>query len=248
MATGQLPFNADAPLMVLQRSATSEPEPFVALDPALAAAGADASSASCCRRIRTNAIQNARDLLARSRRARHADRARHDASTGGATTLGRTIPRPHWIRVVVIVVALAVVLDAIFFVAPVTRSATSRRSTGDDGAADRFVRWPCCRSRTSPTTRSDDFLSVGLADALVTKLQQIPSLQVRPTSAVLEYRNQKVDTKTASEKLKVDGILEGHFLAAGDLVRVNAAAHRFAHRIQRLGRHDRRQARQICSS
>ena len=30
----------------------------------------------------------------------------------------------------------------------------------------------------------DDFLSVGLADALVTKLQQIPSLQVRPTSAI----------------------------------------------------------------
>ena len=28
----------------------------------------------------------------------------------------------------------------------------------------------------------DEFLSVGLADALVTKLQHIPSLQVRPTS------------------------------------------------------------------
>ncbi len=67
----------------------------------------------------------------------------------------------------------------------------------------------------------DDFLSVGLADALVTKLQQIPSLQVRPTSAVVDFRKNKVDSKTASEKLRVDSLLEGRFLAAGDLVRVN---------------------------
>jgi adenylate cyclase len=55
---------------------------------------------------------------------------------------------------------------------------------------------------------------------VVTKLQQNPALQVRPTSAVLEYQGAKTDTRAASEKLKVDGILEGHFLAAGDLVRV----------------------------
>src|SRR4029077_13663012 len=72
------------------------------------------------------------------------------------------------------------------------------------------------------TTTSDEFLSVGLADALTTNLQQIPSLQVRPTSAVLEFRNRKgVDAKTAGDKLHVDGVLQGHFLAAGDLVRVN---------------------------
>jgi TolB-like protein/tetratricopeptide (TPR) repeat protein len=68
---------------------------------------------------------------------------------------------------------------------------------------------------------NDDFLSVGLADALVTKLQQIPSLQVRPTSAIIEFHKKKIDTKTAAEQLHVDSVLEGHFLAAGDLVRVN---------------------------
>ena len=44
----------------------------------------------------------------------------------------------------------------------------------------------------------DDFLSVGLADALTTKLQQIPSLQVRPTSAVLEFKN-KLSPKDRQE-------------------------------------------------
>jgi TolB-like protein/tetratricopeptide (TPR) repeat protein len=71
-------------------------------------------------------------------------------------------------------------------------------------------------------SNTDDFLSVSLADALVTKLQQVPSLQVRPTSAVLEFRDQKAaDVKSASRKLHVDGILDGHFLSAGDFVRVN---------------------------
>src|SRR5439155_11880311 len=60
-----------------------------------------------------------------------------------------------------------------------------------------------------------------LPDALCTKLQQIPSLQVRPTSAVVDFRKNKVDSKTASQRLNVDSLLEGRFLAAGDLVRVN---------------------------
>src|SRR5687768_17953134 len=41
------------------------------------------------------------------------------------------------------------------------------------------------------------------------------------SSAVVEFQNRKLDTRTASETLQVEGILEGNFLAAGDLVRVN---------------------------
>src|SRR5207244_13583946 len=72
----------------------------------------------------------------------------------------------------------------------------------------------------SPDSK-DDFLSVGLADALVTKLQQIPSLQVRPTSAVVDFRKNKVDAKTANDRLRVDGLLEGRIFAAGETVKVD---------------------------
>ena len=44
---------------------------------------------------------------------------------------------------------------------------------------------------------------------------------MRPTSAVLEYRNKRVDPKEVSAKLQVDSLLEGHFLSAGNVVRVN---------------------------
>jgi tetratricopeptide (TPR) repeat protein len=37
----------------------------------------------------------------------------------------------------------------------------------------------------------------------------------------MDFKNQKIDSKTASDRLRVDGVLEGHFLSAGDLVRVN---------------------------
>ena len=40
MATGQLPFNAEAPLVVLEKIRDAEPEPFVALDPAFPPAAA----------------------------------------------------------------------------------------------------------------------------------------------------------------------------------------------------------------
>src|SRR5687768_17987030 len=41
------------------------------------------------------------------------------------------------------------------------------------------------------------------------------------SSAVVEFQNRKLDTRTASETLQVEGVLDGNFLAAGDLVRVN---------------------------
>lgn len=69
--------------------------------------------------------------------------------------------------------------------------------------------------------KADEFLSIGLADALVTRLQQIPSLHVRPTSSIFEFRGKPLDPGAAAEKLKVDGVLEGRYLNSGGSVRVN---------------------------
>jgi TolB-like protein/Flp pilus assembly protein TadD len=66
----------------------------------------------------------------------------------------------------------------------------------------------------------DDFLSVGIADALVTRLEQDPSLDMRPMSSLLRIQRESADLRTAMEKLKVDVVLEGQFFAVKDLVRV----------------------------
>jgi len=215
MATGHLPFNADAPLMVLEKIRDGEPEPFVPVDPGFPPAAA---------RIISKLLQKDPGDRYQSARALYADLEEIDTPTvrmtqsTSRTTLGRTVPRPKWIRVAVTVAAALVVVIAIFI--------AQRTNTGGSAAATETAPLAPIRSmavlplRNIANNTSDEFLSVGLADALVTELQQIPSLQVRPTSAVLEFQGTKPDTKAASEKLKVDSILEGHFLAAGDFVRV----------------------------
>ncbi|MFL6246675.1 MAG: protein kinase domain-containing protein [Thermoanaerobaculia bacterium] len=215
MATGHLPFNADAPLMVLEKIRDGEPEPFVPVDPSFPPAAA---------RIISKLLQKDPDDRYQSARELYSDLEEIDTPTvrmtqsTSRTTLGRTVPRPKWIRVAVTVAAALIVIVAIF-IARRTDSAQSAAAT-ETGPPSPIRSMAVLPLRNIANNTSDEFLSVGLADALVTELQQIPSLQVRPTSAVLEFQGTKPDAKAASEKLKVDSILEGHFLAAGDLVRV----------------------------
>lgn len=61
--------------------------------------------------------------------------------------------------------------------------------------------------------RSDDFLSVALADALTTRLEQVPSLLVPPMSAVIEARKDDRGVTT-------DGVIKGDFAVTGGVVRV----------------------------
>lgn len=213
MAAGYLPFNAEAPLMVLDKIRDGEPEPFVPIDPAFPTTATRIIS-RLLQKDPADRYQNARDLLDDLETIETP--TLRMATTSTRSTLGRTLRRPRWTRVAVTIAAALVVAFAIFI---------AQRTT-DTAEATTTAAPPPLRSiavlplRNIAKNTQDEFLSVGLADALVTKLQQIPSLQVRPTSAVLEYQGATTDTRAASQKLKVDGILEGHFLAAGDLVRV----------------------------
>jgi eukaryotic-like serine/threonine-protein kinase len=217
MASGHLPFNAEAPLMVLDKIREGEPEPFVPLDPSFPPAAAKIIS-KLLQKDPNDRYASARDLLADLEEI-DTPTVRMTQSTS-RTSLGRTVKRSsNRMRAAAILIAALIIAAAIVLVRKDTLT------MGDDNGSETAVAAPIRSLAVLPlrniakNTR-DEFLSVGLADALVTKLQQIPSLQVRPTSAVLEFQGEKVDTREATEKLKVDGVLEGHFLAAGDLVRV----------------------------
>jgi serine/threonine-protein kinase len=213
MAAGHLPFNAEAPLLVLDRIRDGEPEPFIPVDPAFPPAATRIISRLLQKDPRDR-IPSAQALLSDLEEI-DTPTVRMTSSTS-RTTLGRTRPRPRWIRVAITLGAALIVASSIFIV---QRSETTT-------AEATLVQPPPIRSvavlplRNITNNTRDEFLSVGLADALVTELQQLHSLQVRPTSAILQFQGTKTDAKTASEKLKVDGVLEGNFLAAGDLVRV----------------------------
>jgi serine/threonine-protein kinase len=71
------------------------------------------------------------------------------------------------------------------------------------------------------TETGESYLSVGLADAMITRLSRVRSLAVRPTSAILRYGDETTDPMNAGRELAVDFVLDGRIKIAGERVRVS---------------------------
>ena len=65
-----------------------------------------------------------------------------------------------------------------------------------------------------------DFLGFSLADAVITKLDYISELYVRPSSAIQKYRSQAIDIPKVAADLNVDTLLTGTFIRDGDDLRI----------------------------
>jgi DNA-binding winged helix-turn-helix (wHTH) protein/TolB-like protein len=65
-----------------------------------------------------------------------------------------------------------------------------------------------------------DFLGFSLADAVITKLDYVSALSVRPSTAVQKYRNEAIDIQKVGAALNVDTILTGSFLRDRDDLRI----------------------------
>jgi DNA-binding winged helix-turn-helix (wHTH) protein/tetratricopeptide (TPR) repeat protein len=74
--------------------------------------------------------------------------------------------------------------------------------------------------RVISTDPGDDYLGVGMSDAIITRLTQLTQIAVRPTSAVLKYAAAEIDPVEAGKQLGVDAILSGRMTRAGDQIRV----------------------------
>ena len=66
----------------------------------------------------------------------------------------------------------------------------------------------------------DDYLGLGIANEIITKVSQTGALNVRPTSAVRRYTNQEVDALQAARELQADAVLDGTYLRAGNQLRI----------------------------
>lgn len=218
LATGTLPFEDDNPLGVLEKIRDYEPKPFTASDPSYP----PQIGAVIARLLQKNAMDRFQSAEELSEALEEIDQQLHTGAQPKSARIsrrrgfGRTI-RKHTSLAAVTIAAVAFVLLAIATVVFLARD-DSRTSSPTDGPLRSIAVLPL-RNVSGQTT--DQFLSVGIADALVTRLQQVSGLQVRPTSAVLQFKGDKVSAKDAAKDLGVDGILEGHFLTSGPQVRVN---------------------------
>ncbi len=76
--------------------------------------------------------------------------------------------------------------------------------------------------RVLSSEKGDEYLSLGLADALITSLSQSRQVIVRQTDAVSKYQNTGKDPLEAGREQGVDAVLEGQVQRIGDRVRVTA--------------------------
>jgi len=67
-----------------------------------------------------------------------------------------------------------------------------------------------------------NYLGIGLADAVITRLASSPDLIVRATSSIARYENQAVDPLHAAKELGVSTILDASFQRAGERFRATA--------------------------
>jgi Tol biopolymer transport system component/tetratricopeptide (TPR) repeat protein len=68
--------------------------------------------------------------------------------------------------------------------------------------------------------KTDEYLGLGMADAIITKLSNIRRIIVRPTSSVLKYASGDSDLLAAGHELDVGFVLDGRIQRAADRVRV----------------------------
>lgn len=69
--------------------------------------------------------------------------------------------------------------------------------------------------------KGENYLGLGIADAVIRRLSQTGRLTVRPTSAVRRYFTEETDALAAARELETDAVLDGNVQRDGDRLRVS---------------------------
>jgi len=67
----------------------------------------------------------------------------------------------------------------------------------------------------------DEPIQLGMADALISRFSNLHQIAVRPTSAIIQYRDTQQNAIDAGRQLRVDAVLDGTIQRVGDRLRVN---------------------------
>ncbi|HEU4387775.1 MAG TPA: winged helix-turn-helix domain-containing protein [Blastocatellia bacterium] len=87
----------------------------------------------------------------------------------------------------------------------------------DSGAAQTLAVLPF---KPLAGSQTDEYLGLGIADALISRLSNVRQVMVRPTSAVSRYDRLGPDPLTAGRRLQVESVLDGSIRRAGAKVQV----------------------------
>ena len=74
---------------------------------------------------------------------------------------------------------------------------------------------------TSGSDHTEELLSAGIADAIITRLSNVSQFRVRPTTAVAQYRGREIDVQEVGRSLQSEYVLMGTIRTTADRVRVS---------------------------
>jgi len=102
----------------------------------------------------------------------------------------------------------------------VSRHTTSRIVVEEELIAEQAKSLAVLPFKTLGAEVTEDYLALGLADALITMLSNVRQIMVRPTSALFRYAGSTLDPVLAGRELGVENVLDGTIQRSGDRLRV----------------------------
>lgn len=231
MLSGRPPFTGETATDLLVAIVEKEPEPLTSLAIGATPAELDRIITKTIRKDRAERYQTSRELLGDLQRLQqhleiesHLGRSVRPETNGTivaktderATSLWTTrLPGAFSARRAVIVIAIVTVLflSAIAYVWRDREIPVTSRTEIKSLAVLPF--------KSLSQEAGDDYLGLGIADAIITRTSQMRSLVVRPISAVRRYQDHEVDPLEAGRQLQVDAVLDGSVQRVGDQLRVS---------------------------
>jgi TolB-like protein/Flp pilus assembly protein TadD len=129
--------------------------------------------------------------------------------------------------------ALAVV--ALAAVAGLARLAVRRWSTSNQQEAVAIHSLAVLPFQTLGAKTGDEYLGLGMADALITRLGNTGKIIVRPTSSIQKYAEKELSPQAAGQEQGVDAVLDGRIQRGADRVRLTVQLIRVRDGVQLWG-------------
>ena len=216
MLSGRTPFAGETSTDLLVAILDREPTPVDRLVPTVPAE-LQWIITKTLRKPPAERYQTCRELLADLQRLQHkldreshgAQVAPHNARVVSSQRHRSTLTSSRAFRAVVVVAILATVVAGSLWY---WRS----RGVGEPGEIRSLAILPL-----KSLDAGENYLGLGIADAVIRKTNQTGGLIVRPTSAVRRYLAEETDALTAARQLNADAVLEGSVQRAGDRLRVS---------------------------
>jgi len=118
-------------------------------------------------------------------------------------------------------VVAAVLTLAVAAIVAWTSRAAARRDAAAPAATDRSAQLAVLPIRVLTDGENGTLMGIGIADAILTRLANVRSISIRPTSAILAFAASGADAADAGRRLNVEHVLTGTVQRLGDVYRFN---------------------------